>query len=198
MIVSCPNCGLKFESNVINLRNAVNVKMYSNKVSCPRCGEMANLADGIYNFDNQGNAIKIANMLRNANISQESLRQLMAVLEQTNKNQTSDEFKEKINQIDPIIGSILKTVIPKEPSAFWTFIAALIAAIQMLINNNSSTPNIANNYIINSDSKYETYKGQSIVQSLDNNKVKSHSIKKNKDKRRRLRKAQKKMRKMSR
>lgn len=46
----CGKCGLVFHATGIAVSNSTNVTMTGNSQSCPRCGHMANIGDGVYDF----------------------------------------------------------------------------------------------------------------------------------------------------
>lgn len=49
----CFHCGYEFESQAITVIDSKNVGLYGNTEQCPRCGWMANIMDGEFDFDNR-------------------------------------------------------------------------------------------------------------------------------------------------
>jgi hypothetical protein len=48
--VFCGHCGLVFSSRAFDFGNSTNVTLTGNKESCPRCGRLAEIPDGTFNF----------------------------------------------------------------------------------------------------------------------------------------------------
>lgn len=53
----CGNCGLVFNATGIAATNSTNITIIGGRHSCPRCGHMANIGDGVYNF--MGDRVKL-------------------------------------------------------------------------------------------------------------------------------------------
>lgn len=46
----CSNCGLVFHATAIAVSDSINVTITDSRQSCPQCGHMASIGDGVYDF----------------------------------------------------------------------------------------------------------------------------------------------------
>lgn len=46
----CSNCGLVFHATAIAVSDSINVMITGSRQSCPQCGHMASIGDGVYDF----------------------------------------------------------------------------------------------------------------------------------------------------
>ena len=47
---TCTRCGFRFTSRALRIRNAINITIRDIGETCPRCGGLAKLQDGTYDF----------------------------------------------------------------------------------------------------------------------------------------------------
>lgn len=63
--VHCPYCGLGFTSRVFHIENSSDITLQGNRETCPRCGQLANIQDGTYDFvGNVISAIRAPGVMR--------------------------------------------------------------------------------------------------------------------------------------
>ncbi|HVG42594.1 MAG TPA: hypothetical protein VM888_13360 [Chitinophagaceae bacterium] len=60
MIALCKHFGLAFETNAIGGTNSINLTFKRISITCPRCGQWADLLEDTYNFDQYGNATLVS------------------------------------------------------------------------------------------------------------------------------------------
>lgn len=99
MNIKCKACGITYPSGFY-FGNAKNVTMKDNMASCPRCGQLNGLPDGVFDFED--GAPTLVRAL--SNLPQSSLGELKSLIEKTQeKNLGFEEFQREATMISPEI-----------------------------------------------------------------------------------------------
>jgi len=124
----CGNCGLVFNSGFF-FENCINISLQGNNVSCPSCGSMTSIPDGLYNFIDSS-----IELLKGPEITIYRLKELKNIISELRKQKASfSGIKETIEKEVPELNSIIGTL-PKTRTELYAFLALLIAAITLLLN----------------------------------------------------------------
>jgi len=119
MIAVCLSCKLIFEDRGIVIQDSTNVTLSNNSTTCPKCGSRAKYLDGTFNFDSNG----IISVLSAPQFTIDILNRIKSIVEDVqNRKITPEAFHKEVDALPPVIRSVLKLVIPKEPSGFWAMI----------------------------------------------------------------------------
>lgn len=105
--VYCPHCGNAFASKTFHITGNVHgLTLIGNKETCPNCGQLANIQDGVFDFVNG-----ILTQIRDAGLSRKSIMQLAALAPAT-KDEPVDEdaIIAAVEEIDPKIAAAFKTL----------------------------------------------------------------------------------------
>lgn len=129
----CDNCGTIFPSS-FEVSNSTNISFSGCGAGpCPVCGGMGHIPDGVYNF--LGNTIEF---LSGPSRSIAELERLAALLERAKtSNASSQAVAKEIDESIPELSSI-KDWIPKNRSELYAFIALLLSALSLMINQSDS------------------------------------------------------------
>lgn len=129
----CDNCGTIFPSG-FEVSNSTNISFSGGGAGpCPVCGGMGHIPDGVYNF--LGNTIEF---LSGPSRSIVELERLAALLERAKtSNATSQAVAKEIDESIPELSSI-KDWLPKNRSELYAFIALLLSALSLMINQSES------------------------------------------------------------
>lgn len=129
----CDNCGTIFPSS-FEVRNSTNISFSGCGAGpCPVCGGMGHIPDGVYNF--LGNTIEF---LSGPSRSITELERLAALLERAKtSNASSQAVAKEIDESIPELSSI-KDWLPKNRSELYAFIALLLSALSLMINQSDS------------------------------------------------------------
>jgi hypothetical protein len=130
MIAHCKNCGIVFESRALSFKGSINVTISNVFESCPQCGNIANVLDGTFDFDANGNATLVSGPPLTRNIVN-AIRNLVEIAKK--ENFTKEKFIEEANNISPEAGDYLAKFVPKSFSdimAFFMFILAILAYLE--------------------------------------------------------------------
>jgi len=136
----CDACGLSFVNSSLIGGDGITgtVKLRGNAVQCPRCGRMARVLDGTYNFVGES-----AKAFRGA--SYEQLEQLRAVAKAAAEGViNAHEAKERAEEIDGAFGSIIAFTIKwGVPSLLIAFLNLYIAWAALKSSDKSSDQMLA-------------------------------------------------------
>lgn len=141
----CNNCGFVFNSGFV-FENCSNVSLTGIKISCPNCQNSASIPDGFYNFI--GNTIELLN---GPELTLKRLRELKVIITNLKNNEVSiDQIKSAIKKESPELNSLIG-FLPKTRNELYAFIAILLTAISLIINQSARKEgqNITINNIIN-------------------------------------------------
>lgn len=129
----CDNCGTIFPSG-FEVSNSTNISFSGCGAGpCPVCGGTGHIPDGVYNF--LGNTIEF---LSGPSRSIVELERLAALLERAKtSNATSQAVAKEIDESIPELSSI-KDWLPKNRSELYAFIALLLSALSLMINQSES------------------------------------------------------------
>ena len=129
----CDNCGTIFPSS-FEVSNSTNISFSGCGAGpCPVCGGMGHIPDGVYNF--LGNTIEF---LSGPSRSIAELERLAALLERAKtSNASSQAVAKEIDESIPELSSI-KDWLPKNRSELYAFIALLLSALSLMINQSDS------------------------------------------------------------
>ncbi len=94
----CTHCGTVFEGRGgVHFEGSTNIRMIGNTMTCPGCGRMANMVDGVFNERGEGLEIVSAPPITHAVIDR--LRQ---IAEQTRRGEISpEEAVQQLGDVDP-------------------------------------------------------------------------------------------------
>lgn len=121
----CSSCGTLFASRVLRIQNGVkNTTLLGNKETCPKCGKLANIADGIFDVANN-----ILSIVTAPNITREMLEALGGVVKKAyEQKKSSEELENEIKKIDPSFGGIIQKFGANKPILSFVFVVILILA----------------------------------------------------------------------
>jgi len=112
----CPTCGAIFQSRFLSMfaGNIGRMGLSGNKETCPFCGNMANIADGVFSI-----ADNIISVITAPNITMQMLSEFGAVVKEAYNEKTSPEdAASQADSIDPEFGKIIRSLSSK--GAFYT------------------------------------------------------------------------------
>jgi SEC-C motif-containing protein len=138
---SCPSCGLVFEAKgAIELGEGVTVESSGNRVSCPRCGAMANMVEGTFTV--RGGVLRA---LTDLELTRERLADLGAVARLAQEGAiTADIAAGQLGDHAPPLKSAIEAVpAPLRKAFVWVLLTALsILAAQWLAEqrDDAATP----------------------------------------------------------
>ena len=158
MPVFCDKCGLIFGSGLF-FENTTNVTLKGNRAQCPRCHDMANIPDGLFNFVN--NTIEI---IKAPQLTIDKLQRYKILIANLKENKADyDEVKSAINQNAPELASLVH-LLPKTRSELYAFLVLIIATISFFLNQENdkekvhpiNVNNIINYYNLNQTNNENT------------------------------------------
>ena len=99
----CPICGLRFETNVIDVQGGQFI-ITDNITNCPRCGAVASIEDGTYEFDLAG---RVISAIRSQGAVRSDVIALQALAESVQAGRVSNDEATKIaGEIGPLFGAL--------------------------------------------------------------------------------------------
>ena len=147
MLAFCDNCRTVFNSGFY-FENSTNITLTGNQVQCPKCGRMAKIPDGTYNF--VGESIEL---ISGPDITIRRLELYKKIIEQVlKKQQNTEDFTTAIKQDAPELNKI-SDLLPKTRNEFYAFLSLLLALITLAISKCESK----NNQIITVDQVVNNY-----------------------------------------
>ena len=147
-LCKCTKCGSVFPSRAFSGKNSVGTTIIGGRETCPKCGAMANVMDGVYNFDKNG----LAELVRGTAFTKEIYDQFKALIKEAQtKKFTKDEFFSKASEIDSNFAIQLKKFFPNDSSSLSSFLTFLLTLLIYITQDNkpqivNNTTNITNNY----------------------------------------------------
>ncbi|MGK2860558.1 MAG: hypothetical protein ACSLE0_01380 [Chitinophagaceae bacterium] len=137
MIAYCKHCGNIFDSKILTIKDSENITFIDCVVKCPFCPELANLLNGSFDFDANGN-VKI---LSAPQLTYDIIHELKALAKKAKKeNYTKKQFVKEANSISPNLGSRLSKFAPKSFEDIFVFLMFVLGLLQYLENKNSKPP----------------------------------------------------------
>ncbi|PEW04514.1 hypothetical protein CN425_05115 [Bacillus cereus] len=119
----CDNCGNIFPSGIA-FENSIGITMIGNKSQCPRCGYMARVPDGVFNFYN--NAIEV---LQASESTIKDLQKFYSIIQTANKAEaTPQEVEQEIEKEVPKL-SFLAKYLPQNAKELGVYLSAIGAII---------------------------------------------------------------------
>jgi len=166
MLAFCDNCRTIFNSGFY-FENSTNITLTNNQTQCPKCGRMAKIPDGTYNFI--GDSIEL---ISGPDITIRRLELFKSIIEQViKKQQNADDFTNAIKQDAPELNK-LSNFLPKTRNELYAFLTLLIAIITLAITKCESGDNqiITVDQVINNYNNYYVSKKTNISNaiSIDN------------------------------
>lgn len=143
----CDSCGLIFTTTSVIGGDAAGVTFIGCSIECPRCGAMARIPDGAYNFI--GKSIEL---LRGSNSSIEQVRKLQALLQNAQQRQEDPEKLSQVIQQELPQFSSLSDILPKNRTDLYAFITILLTIVGMILaawKDNKEPPKIEINQVTN-------------------------------------------------
>ncbi len=123
----CPHCGYVFDGRGgIHVENVMNIRLSGNRISCPNCGRMANIVDGV--FSDRGNGLE---MVEGPPISAAVLRQIKEIAERAQRKDISkQQAVREAAAINPLLAGLLERFLVLGFAALSTFVAFLAYQLQ--------------------------------------------------------------------
>jgi hypothetical protein len=105
--VSCPHCGALFASRAFHISgNVQGLTLIGNKESCPFCGQMAHIADGV--FDVADNVLSVVSA---PNVTKQMLAAFEAAVKKAYAEKAAPEqLAKEVEKIDPSFGEVVRKV----------------------------------------------------------------------------------------
>ena len=124
--VSCPTCGALFASRAFAISgNVKNLTLIGNKETCPNCGEMANIVDGVFDV-----ADNVLSVVKAPQITKEMLKALeVAIREAYEQKRPAEDLAEEVEKIDPSFGEIVRES-GKNSTLYVASLLIILAAIR--------------------------------------------------------------------
>jgi hypothetical protein len=124
----CTGCGLVFGSGFV-IEDSTNIHIQNFSSSCPRCGSIAKIPDGVYNV--LGGVIEL---LSGPTKSARQLRSLQQKLRHARAHGESHEnVQSLISKNAPELSSIVSSL-PKTRGELYAFLTVLITLLGILVN----------------------------------------------------------------
>lgn len=124
---SCPSCGAVFPSRLANFggANIKNLTLIGNKETCPYCGSMADVANGVFNITES-----IVTVVSAPNVTKEMLAKFSHAVQEAYRDKTAPEdLAREVEQIDPRFGEIIRDA-RKNPRLYTVALILILAAIK--------------------------------------------------------------------
>ncbi|MGG0176442.1 SEC-C metal-binding domain-containing protein [Gottfriedia acidiceleris] len=132
----CDNCGNIFPSGIA-FENSMGITMIGNKSQCPKCGFMARIPDGVFNFYN--NAIEV---LQATETTIKDLQKFFTIIQTANKEEsTSQEVKQEIENEVPKL-SFLAKYLPQNAKELGPYLYVIVAIINIFTGGVEIKPHI--------------------------------------------------------
>jgi hypothetical protein len=134
----CDNCGNVFPSGMV-FENVIGVTMSGNKSQCPRCGFLARIPDGVFNF--YQNAIEVLNAPETTKRDLQIFRQIIQNASTVQKpvQEVQEEIQKKVPKL-----SFLAKFLPKDATELIAYLA-IIGQLFGGAGGSDSSPNVNNN-----------------------------------------------------
>jgi len=124
----CTGCGLVFGSGFV-IENSTNIHIQNFSASCPRCGSIAKVPDGVYNV--LGGVVEL---LSGPTKSLSQIRSLQQKLRHVRAHSKSHEDVQRlISKNAPELSSIASSL-PKTRGELYAFLTVLITLLGLLVN----------------------------------------------------------------
>jgi hypothetical protein len=123
----CGNCGLVFDSPFF-LQNAINITFVGNTVTCPRCGFLADVVDGVY--EALGDTLKVLITTEGSTAKLDALLRALHLAQK--QNASPEHVKQTITQLAPEL-KVLADAVPKTPLGLNEYIKTLCLLITTAI-----------------------------------------------------------------
>jgi hypothetical protein len=103
--VSCPHCGALFASRAFHITgNVQRLLLSGNRETCPYCGNMAHVADGLFNV-----AKNVLSVVAAPNITKQMLAAFEAAVRKAYTEKTPPEqLAREVEKIDPTFGDAFR------------------------------------------------------------------------------------------
>ncbi|MFC3833525.1 hypothetical protein [Deinococcus rufus] len=124
-IARCPACGYIFQAHGLIGGTVDNVHLRGNRISCPRCGSLANVRDGVYDIKDDV-ATFLADNVRDA----ATVRQLRARLAETLAEASEDRVRRSLSESAPQLSKRTEGLPFGELLALLALILAVLQLIQ--------------------------------------------------------------------
>ena len=120
--VSCPYCGALFASRAFHISgNVQGLTLSGNKETCPYCGNMAHIADGVFNVANS-----VLSVVSAPNITKQMLAAFEAAVKKAYAEKTAPEqLAKEVEKIDPSFGDAVR----KAGNNNHLYVASLLIAL---------------------------------------------------------------------
>jgi hypothetical protein len=105
--VSCPHCGALFAPRAFHISgNVQGLTLSGNKETCPFCGNMAHIADGVFNV-----AVNVLSVVSAPNITKQMLAAFEAAVKKAVVEKiTAEQLAKEVEKIDPSFGEVVRKV----------------------------------------------------------------------------------------
>lgn len=105
--VYCPHCRALFASRAFrNMGNAKGLRLAGNMESCPRCGQLARVAVGVFDIANS-----VISVVSAPNVTKQMLLAFEAAVQKAYaQKMTPENLAEQVGKIDPSFGEIVRKV----------------------------------------------------------------------------------------
>ncbi|MDB5284801.1 MAG: hypothetical protein JWO06_3876 [Bacteroidota bacterium] len=178
-----PKCGLEFDSQVIQAEGiARNITIVNSRTDCPKCGHIAKLQDGVFDFEGS-----FATLIKSFSSAEMEEFKLLATKFDADGGSEADFF-EGVRKINPLIETALKKLIQNiKDVPFKEWLKILILSLGIIYGDKVSIKDVninigttTNNNVISASST--TLKERMERASRKNNlkKIKTHHQKKHK------------------
>ena len=153
--LTCTRCGFRFRNRAFGGINTTLI-LSNNRTNCPRCGNIFNIPDGSYSFDDKGDATfrGAVSVLREGNYSEAEFRQLLSLVKQAQATESlRDDFTTHANAIAPGLGDNLEAYFKSRQytmAALAILISVIVFLAPYLKSEVPNTPIINNTYNITS------------------------------------------------
>lgn len=124
--VSCSHCGALFASRAFRISgNVEGLTLIGNMESCPFCGQMAHIADGVFNV--AGNVLSV---VAAPNVTKQMLVAFDTAVKKAYAEKTAPEqLAKEVEKIDPSFGVIVRKV-GKNKHLYLASLLIVLAAIK--------------------------------------------------------------------
>ncbi len=103
--VSCPHCGALFASRAIHISgNVQGLTLSGNKETCPYCGNMALIVDGVFNV-----ADNVLSIISAPNVTKQMLASFEEAIKKAYAEKSDPEqLAKEVEKIDPSFGEAVR------------------------------------------------------------------------------------------
>ena len=124
----CGSCGLVFGSG-FQIENSTNISLHGVTSTCPRCGGVGRVPDGIYNV--LGGVVQLLSGPRS---SAQQITKLQQVLEAARaKEQNPEEVRKAVEAVAPEL-TTLASSLPTSRVELYAFITVLLTLLALLVS----------------------------------------------------------------